>query len=267
MINQFTRNFRIHKALLVGMLLFMYFPIMILVLVSFNVDPYALFPYEFTIQNYGEVVAGKYNAELWNSIKIGFGSGFISMLLGAAGAWGVTRYRFRLRYAVAALFVLPLIVPTLITGIGSSLLHFRVTGFSNGVPLATITQSLRGTAFAFLIMMAQLNQYPVELDRVAKVYGASDLQRFREVTLPLIWGALLGAFLISTIIAFNDYNLTFFTIGASGSIPTLTFSQLKYGLDASLFALSAIIAIGSLLIVFSLSVLLSFTGIDSANTE
>jgi spermidine/putrescine transport system permease protein len=261
MIEHLTRNYRAHKVLLVAMLVFMYVPIAVLVLVSFNTDPYLLFPYEFTVGNYVEVFDGAYNDELANSLRIGFGSGFISMVIGAAAAWGVTRYQFRFRTAVVIIFVLPLVVPTLITGIGSSLLHDQVTNISGSVNLAMVTQSVRGTAFAFLIMMAQLNQYPVELDDVATAYGASLRQRFIEVTLPTIWGALLGAFLIATIISFNDLNLTFFTIGSSSSIPTLTFNQMRYGLDASLFALSALIAIVSVAAVLSLSLLIKVSGV------
>lgn len=267
MIRHLTKNYRIHKLLLVGSLIFMYVPIFLLVLLSFSEDPYVLFPFQFTTESYMEVFQGEYNPELFNSLRIGFGSGIISMVVGAAAAWGVTRYRFRFRYAVIVIFVLPLIVPTLITGIGSSLLHDRITGFSSGVNLAMITQSVRGSAFAFLIMMAQLNQYPVELDNAAKVYGASLRQRFTEVTLPIIWGALLGAFLLATIISFNDLNLTFFTVGSSGTIPTLTFNQMRYGLSASLFALSALIAIVSLAIVFSLSLFIKFTEVVAPNEE
>jgi ABC-type spermidine/putrescine transport system permease subunit II len=261
MIDPLTKNFRIHKLLLVATLIFMYVPIILLVVLSFRQDPYTLFPLQFTTASYVEVFRGEYNEPLFNSLRIGFGSGIISMVVGAAAAWGVTRYRFRFRYAVITIFVLPLIVPTLITGIGSSLLHFRITGFDSGVNLAMITQSVRGSAFAFLIMMAQLNQYPTELDNAAKVYGASFYQRFTEVTLPIVWGALLGAFLLATIISFNDLNLTFFTIGSSSSIPTLTFNQMRYGLSPSLFALSALIAVLSLAVVFSLSLLIEFSGV------
>lgn len=265
MISKLTTNFRIHKLLLVGMLIFMYTPILLLVVLSFSEDPYTLFPLQFTVESYVSVFEGEYNQEVLNSLRIGFGSGLISMVAGAAAAWGVTRYRFRFRYAVALIFVLPLIVPTLILGIGSSLLHDQITGFSSSVNLAMITQSVRGSAFAFLIMMAQLNQYPVELDHAASVYGASARQRFTEVTLPIIWGALLGAFLLATIISFNDLVLTFFTVGSSGTIPTLTFNQMRYGLSASLFALSAVIAVISLLLVFSLSALIEFSGVVDDN--
>jgi len=265
MISVLTRNYRAHKVLLVTMLVFMYVPIGVLLLVSFNTDPYLLFPYEFTTGNYVEVFDGAYNDELANSLRIGFGSGLISMVVGAAAAWGVTRYRFPFRRAIIVIFVLPLVVPTLITGIGSSLLHDQVTGFSSSVNLAMVTQSVRGSAFAFLIMMAQINQYPKELNDVAAAYGASLRQRFVEVTLPTIWGGLLGAFLIATIISFNDLNLTFFTVGSSSSIPTLTFNQMRYGLDASLFALSAVIAILSVALVLSLSVLIEVSGLFSRN--
>jgi ABC-type spermidine/putrescine transport system permease subunit II len=259
MIELIIKKYRAHRLLLVGMLLFMYIPILYLLVASFHESPYTLFPYQFTIDNYIDVFEGEYGEELWNSLRIGFGSGLISMIMGAAAAWGVVRYQFRLRYAITASFVLPMIVPTLITGIGASLFHSQVTGFTSSTTLATITQSVRGTAFAFLIMMTQLSQYPVELDQAAEVYGASRVQRLREVTLPLVWGALLGAFLIATIISFNNYNLTFFTVGSSGTIPTLTFAQLRYGLEPSLFALSTLIAFVSLAVIFLLSVLIELS--------
>lgn len=266
-IQPLVRNYRAHKFLLVAMLVFMYIPIFIIILVSFNVDPYSLFPYVFTTDHYTKVIAGTYNESLLNSLKIGIGSGLISMTMGAAGAWALTRYEFRFKFAVGALFILPLVVPTLVTGIGSALFHEQFTNLPRGLALATITQSVRGISFGFLIMMAQMTQYPVELDRAAEVYGASLLQRVKEITIPKIWGALLGAFLISTIIAFNNYNLTFFTIGAKSTIPTLTFTQMKFGLSGSLFALSAIVAILSVAIVLSLSFLIEFSSIVKSDEE
>lgn len=260
MIGAVTRNYRAHKSLLVVMLAFMYVPIFVLFLASISQDPYVLFPLDLTADGYVEVAEGEYNDEIVNSLHIGIGSGLISMVVGSIAAWGVTQYEFRFRYAIAIVFVLPLIVPTLILGVSSAVFHHRLTGFSSSVNLAMLSQSIRGSSFAFLIMMSQLNQYPIELDRAAVVYGASFRQRLTEVTVPLLWGSLLGAFLVATIIGFNDLDITFFTIGASTSVPTLTFSQMRYGLSPSLFALSALSAAATLALVFSLSIIIKARG-------
>lgn len=236
------RIFLPHRALLVLVVAFLYLPIVYVVFISFNQSTLFPFPFEFTLDHYREFFdASRYRTALVNSLQIAVGAGLLSMILGSAGAWGVTRFRMRGRYGIMFLFVLPLLVPTLITGVASARLFAEVLNLPKGVPAAILTQTVHGVAFAFLIMLTQLSRYPSELDEIAQTYGASTLQRAVEVTIPLIWPGLLGAFLLPFILAFNNFDLTFYTVGANPTLPTVTWGQLRHGIRPTLFALSALI--------------------------
>jgi ABC-type spermidine/putrescine transport system permease subunit II len=161
----------------------------------------------------------------------------------------VTRYDFRGRYLVMGLFVLPLVVPTLIVAVSGSLIMSELYDLPQGIVPAILMQSVHGMAFSFLIMLTQLSQYPSELDEAAKTYGATSLQRLWEVTLPLIWPGLLGAFLLPFLLAFNNFDLTFYSVGASPTLPTITWGQLRHGIRPSLFALSSLIVVFTVVVV------------------
>jgi spermidine/putrescine transport system permease protein len=242
-----------YKLLLGLVVTFFYVPIIFVVLVSFNQGTLSILPYEFTLDHYaGLFIEGRYNEAILNSVVIGLGSGVLSMILGAAAAWSVTRYEFRGRYLAMVLFVLPLIVPTLITAVSGSLILSEIYQMPQSVTSAILLQTVHGMSFSFLIMLTQLSQYPTELDEAAKTYGASTIARFREVTLPLIWPGLFGAFLLPFLIAFNYFELTFYTVGATSTLPTTTWGQLRHGIRPSLFALSTLIVVitlGALIIV------------------
>jgi len=98
--------------------------------------------------------------------------------------------------------------------------------------------------------MAQLIRYNWKLDEVAAVFGAKPLRSFIEVTLPNIWPALLGAFLVTFIVSFNNFDVTFYNVGATPTLPTVILRTLRHGIESELYALS------SLIISFVLLVLL-----------
>lgn len=244
------------KALLGAALAFLYVPIVYIVIVSFNTDALFVIPYEFTVEHYQTLAeSSRYNQALSNSVTIAVGTGVLSMVLGASGAWAVTRYDFRGRYLVMGVFILPLIVPTLITAVSGSLVLSELYQMDPGLGATILLQSVHGMAFSFLIMLTQLSRYPTELDEAAETYGASKLQRMREVTLPIIWPGLFGAFLLPFLIAFNNFDLTFYAIGASSSLPTVTWGQLRHGIRPTLFAISSIIVFLTLVVTSVLHLL------------
>lgn len=253
------------RVLLGLVLLFLYAPVIYIVLVSFNQDTLFIFPYEFTVEHYLVLLeTGQYHSALRNSLVIATGTGIVAMVLGSCGAWAVTRYEFQGRYIAMGVFVLPLVVPTLITALSGSLVMSRIYRIPSGVTASVMLQTVHGISFSFLIMLTQLSRYPKELDEAARTYGASHLQRMREVTLPIIWPGLLGAFLLPFLLAFNNFDITFFTIGADSALPTVTWGQLRHGIRPALFALSTVIVLLTFAGILVIHVLGRFIWTDEA---
>jgi ABC-type spermidine/putrescine transport system permease subunit II len=79
------------------------------------------------------------------------------------------------------------------------------------------------------------------MDEAATVFGARPARCFWEVTLPTIWPSVLGAFLVSFILAFNNLEITFYAIGAIPTLPTIAWGTLRHGIEPELYSLAAFI--------------------------
>jgi ABC-type spermidine/putrescine transport system permease subunit II len=140
-------------------------------------------------------------------------------------------------------------------GISSLLFNRQVLDLPGNMGSAMIANAVHGTSFAFLIMIAQLARYDWRLDDAAMVFGAKPLRCFWEVTLPIIWPAMLGAFIVSFILAFNNLEISFYNLGAIPTLPTIAWGSLRFGLGEELFALAALVN-GVVLLIFTIMYLL-----------
>ena len=85
--------------------------------------------------------------------------------------------------------------------------------------------AIQGTAFAFLIILSQLVRYDWAMDDAAMVFGARPAALLLEITLPIIWPCLFGAFLISFILAFNNLEISFYNLGAIPTLPSVAWGS------------------------------------------
>ena len=104
--------------------------------------------------------------------------------------------------------------------------------------LANVTY---GLSFAFLVLLAQLVRYDWRLDEVAMVFGARPMRCFVEVTLPHVWPAVLGAFVVSFLLAFNNFEISFYNLGAIPTLPTIAWGTLRHGIEPELYALASVV--------------------------
>ena len=197
---------------------------------------------------------------LWNSLMIGLGSGVLSTLLATGGAIGILRYPSRRRTLALLVFLAPLFVAELLIGISSLAFNARVLGLPGNIYSAIAANAIEGTAFAFLIILAQLVRYDWQMDDAARVFGAGPLRCFFEITLPTIWPSLLGAFLISFILAFNNLEISFYNLGAIPTLPSIAWGSLRFGLGPELFALASLTN-ALVFIVFAVMYVLMRTGL------
>jgi ABC-type spermidine/putrescine transport system permease subunit II len=232
-------------ALLVATYVFLYAPILYVIYTSFSEDVIWPFPPSFSVSSYEDLFASSlYSKALYNSLVIGIGTAIVSTILATGGAIGLLRYKARWRGVAFFLFLAPLFVADLLIGISTLAFNARVLDLAGNMYSAVAANAIPGTSFAFLVILSQVVRYDWAMDEAAMVFGAGPVRCFLEVTLPTIWPSLLGAFLISFILAFNNLEISFYNLGAIPTLPSVAWGSLRFGLGPELFALAALVNFG-----------------------
>lgn len=251
------RALRLFFALLV---LFLYLPIAILALFSFN-DGDVTFPLQgFTTGWYERFLSNPaLLAALQRSALVALVSSAVAVVLGVLASFALLRRRFAGKAAASALFLSPLIVPYLVFGISLLVLFTAVdrflsqtTGYFIGLGLhaVVIGHVVVSLPYTILTIMPLLERLSVSLEEAAQDLGAGPWQRFRRVTLPLLTPALVSAFLIAFTLSFDEYAIASFLSGNQATWPVYLFGQLRVPSQLpQLVAVSSLIFVVSLLLV------------------
>ena len=243
-------------VMLAALYIFLYAPIAYITYTSFNLDTVWPFPPKWTLGAYTALAGSRtYGEALWNSILLGLGSAVLCTLFATLGSISLLKYRSRWSGLIALAYLSPLFIADLLVGISSLLFNRQVLDLPGNIVSAMIANAVHGTSFAFLIMITQLARYDWRLDDAAMVFGAGPWRCFWEVTLPNIWPAMLGAFIISFILAFNNLEISFYTLGAIPTLPTIAWGSLRFGIGPELLALAALVN-GVVLAAFTLMYIL-----------
>ena len=229
-------------SLLIFLYIFLYFPIFFIIYVSFVDNTVWPFPPEFTLEWYERLwIMSDFHLGLFNSVLIGAGTGALACIFAASAAIGLLKYQSRWRGLFAVLYLSPLFVAGILIGISSLMFHRNILGLPGHLSSAILANTTQALSFAFLVILAQLTRYDWRMDEAAMVFGARPTRCFWEVTLPTIWPSILGAFLVSFILAFNNLDITFYNIGAIPTLPTIAWGTLRHGIEPELYSLAAII--------------------------
>ncbi|HHI82485.1 MAG TPA: ABC transporter permease [Rhizobiales bacterium] len=247
----------IQVLLLAALYVFLYGPILYIMYVSAQANSVFPFPPDFTSQHYVSLWnEADYHTGLANSLMIGIGTGAISSLFATMAAVAILKYQVRGSRIIAGLFLAPLFIAHILIGISSLLFDKTILGLPGNIFSAILANSTYATAFAFLVVIAQLARYDWRLDEAAMVFGARPGRTFLEVTLPLIWPAIFGAFIVSFLLAFNNLEISYYTLGATPTLPTLAWGSLRHGVSEELYALAALINVAVFAFLAILYVLL-----------
>lgn len=235
--------------MLICLYIFLYFPIFYIIYLSLSSNSVWPFPPDLTAKWYERLwIMSDFHKGLLNSLIIGAGTGVLSMVLAMMGAWGLMKYRFRYKVVFMLLYILPLFIAHLLIGVSTLMFNRNVLHIEANIVSAIVANTTYGISFGFLLIMAQLVRYNWKLDEVAAVFGAKPLRSFIEVTLPNIWPAMLGALLVTFILSFNNFDVSYYNLGATPTLPTITWGTLRHGIEPELYAISSLI-IGFVLVV------------------
>ncbi len=216
------------RAATIAVLAFLYIPIAVIFLYSFNASRTQTWPIaELTTEWYARAIGNPAVREaFWLSIQAGVGATLIAVILGSLAALAVHRFSFFGRGAISFALVLPLALPGIITGIA---LAASIQGLGVGFSLTTII--IGHATFCVVIVynnaIARLRRSSRSLEEASMDLGADSLQTFRHVTLPVLGTALVAGALLAFGLSFDEIIVTNFTAGTEQTLPIWILSNIK----------------------------------------
>jgi putrescine transport system permease protein len=228
--------------------LFLYLPIVALVVYSFNDSPVPNLWKGFTLKWYEKLASdGEMLSGLWLSLKIAFFTAWSSLILGTLAAFALVKYRrFTGRTLFSGMVNAPLVMPEVIIGLSLLLMLVAVQkalGFpERGAMTIWFGHLLLGMAYATVVVQARLQGLNPQLEEAAMDLGAKPFQVFTLVTLPMIAQALMSAWLLTFTLSLDDVVLSAFLNGpGSTTMPLVIFSRARLGLNPSVNAVATVI--------------------------
>jgi spermidine/putrescine transport system permease protein len=208
---------------------FLYAPIVILIIFSFNNSQVPSFPLSgFTLHWYHEFLAnGDLRGALETSAIIALVSSIGAVALGTLASIALARRRFLGKAFASAFLLAPLVIPFVVLGI-SLLLLFHSLGIPRSMLTVMIGHVVISLPYAILVLVPRLEQIDASLEEAAYDLGATALQTFRRVTLPLIAPALVSALLIAFTTSFDEYAIASFVVGTRVTFPIYLYSALRF---------------------------------------
>lgn len=221
--------------------LFLYLPIVILVIFSFNASRLNVNWEGFTFAWYGRLAQnGNILAAAEHSLVVAFVSTLLSTLLGTMLALGMYRNGSWLRGAVEGLVYVPVVVPETVMGI-ALLAFFSATGISLGISSIILAHVAFSTPFVALIVQARLDGFDHSLVEAALDLGATEWYALRKVVLPLAAPGIMAGALLAFTLSLDDFIVTFFTAGPGATtLPLYIYSMVKFGVSPEINALSTV---------------------------
>jgi putrescine transport system permease protein len=228
--------------------LFLYGPIAVLVVYSFNASRLVTVWAGFSTRWYGELLHNEaIRAAALISLRVALSAATGALILGTLAGFALARYRrFRGRTLFGALTMAPLVMPEVITGLSLLLLFValeQATGWPRGRGIMTITIAhiTLGLAYVAVVVEARLAAFDRSLEEAALDLGARPWKVFAVITLPLISPALIAGWLLAFTLSLDDLVIASFTSGpAATTLPMVIFSSVRLGVSPQINALATV---------------------------
>ena len=221
---------------------FLYIPMLVVIVYSFNDNRLVTVWSGFSTRWYGELLQNEaFLDAAWVTFKVGFFSSIIATVLGTMGAYVLVRGgRFFGRTLFSGMIYAPLVMPEVITGL-SLLLLFIGIGLDRGVLTIVLAHTTFSMCFVSVVVSSRLVTFDRSLEEAALDLGSSPWEAFRLVTLPIIAPAVISGWLLAFTLSLDDLVIASFTSGPSATtLPIKIFSAVRLGVSPEINALSTI---------------------------
>jgi putrescine transport system permease protein len=221
---------------------FLYIPILILIIYSFNESKLVTVWGGFSTKWYAGLLENEQLMDAaWITLQVAFISATIATVLGTMAALVLVRMgRFPGRTLFSGMIFAPLVMPEVITGL-SLLLLFVAIGFDRGFWTVTIAHITFSMCYAAVVVQARLYDFDKSVEEAAMDLGASPVGTFFQVTLPIIAPSVISAWLLSFTLSLDDLVISSFTTGPGATtLPMKIYSQVRLGVTPEINAISTI---------------------------
>ncbi|MCH1386936.1 MAG: ABC transporter permease subunit [Rhodobacteraceae bacterium] len=221
---------------------FLYLPMVILVIYSFNSSKLVTVWAGFSTKWYGELMRNEaFLDAAWVTIKVAVLSSTFATVLGTLAAYVLVRAgRFWGRTLFSGMIYAPLVMPEVITGL-SLLLLFIGIGLDRGVMTIVLAHTTFSMCYVSVVVSSRLSTFDMSLEEAALDLGSTPFEAFRLVTLPIIAPAVISGWLLAFTLSLDDLVIASFTSGPSATtLPIKIFSAVRLGVSPEINALSTI---------------------------
>ena len=244
--------------------IFLYAPVILIVIYSFNANPINIMIWDgFTLDWYRSILGMETSlseatsyvdstdqllSSLLNSLIVASSATLIATLLGTSAALAIARYRFKLQPFYRLLLFIPMVMPDIVLGI-ALLIFFVSAGLTLGNETIIIGHCTFLTSYVFIVVSSRLAGMDPITEAASADLGANEWQTFRRITLPLIMPGVIGGALLSFIISMDDLVITYFISGVdSTTLPVFILGMIRRGIKPE------INAIATLMLIFSIAI-------------
>ncbi|WP_267554062.1 ABC transporter permease [Rhizobium rhizogenes] len=256
------------RALVTFVYLFLYTPIALVVLFSFNAGRNASEFTGFSTQWYGRALSNTFLMEaLRNSLIIAFTSAALAAIFGTMAAIGMERLSARTRAIFDGLFAAAIVVPGVVIGIATLVALVEVFGvinpliaavwpgdqppkFALGYGSIIAAHGLFTMALVTMIVKARIAGLGRDIVEASSDLYATPLTTFRQIVLPQIMPSILAGFLLAFTFSFDDFIIAFFVAGSNTTLPIYVFASIRRGVTPEINAIATMVLIASLILIF-----------------
>ena len=242
------RYLKLHAVLVFA---FLFAPIVVLVAFSFNQAKAGSAFTGFSTKWYTDLV---HNAEVLkafrNTLKVAIAATLFATIIGTLAAFALTRFRFKGRAGYSTLVFVSLVMPEVVMGISLLAFYVKFAHMRLGLTTVILAHITFCIAFVVVVVKARLAAFDNRLVEAAADLGATPVQTFVRIVLPLAAPGIAAGAMLAFTISLDDVVITFFTSGpGSTTLPLYILGQLKFGVSPSINALSSFVLLFSLVML------------------
>ena len=236
---------------------FIFLPVVVLVLFSFQDGRFPIPPLQgFSLRWYREVLGDRdLMAALTNSVLVAVLSSALAVLFGFLAAYGLARFKLPASALQRALITAPLMVSTLIIGMGL-LVTLNAIGVPRSLATAGIGHVVINLPLCFAILYSQMGAHQANIERAARDLGAAEWQVLLLITAPLVWPALFASFFLSMTFSWDEFLISFLLTRFEVTLPVEIWNMLRSGLNPKTNAAGSLVFFISIMLVVAFELLL-----------
>lgn len=249
------------RGFLALLLAFLYLPLVIMGVMSFNSSPFYQLPIEWSTTWYSQLFA---NAQLmsatWNSITIAVTTTIIASALGTAASIALFRNEFPGKRILQALLFPPIAIPWLITGTAMLVFFFGI-GIGRGLHAILLGHVALALPYVIVVVSARLQTFDPQLEEAARSLGANQWQVTRRITLPWIMPGVIAGALFAFAVSFDQFVVSYFlATPGQATLPVEIYAAIRKGFTPEINAVSTIIVVISMALMLLTARFFSFGG-------